>query len=167
METIIMSANPTAIGLFTADNIAAILGAIPDSNGTYADIAELATNRGADVSPRTLAKWIVRGRQDLERKKTTALARFAKLYDDRLNQHCGPDVNRHRELDRALFLLLRTCECGQEKDAPARRPHRRPVSPSARNSTALPGRTTGRRTSTPLNRKPLPTDFIPQPPRPD
>ena len=110
-----MSANPTAIGLFTADNIAAILGAIPDSNGTYADIADIATNRGADVSPRTLAKWIVRGRQELERKKTTALARFAKLYDDRLNQHCGPDVNRHRELDRALFLLQRTCECGQEK----------------------------------------------------
>ena len=34
-----MASHTQGIGLFTAENIAAMLQAIPDSNGTYADTA--------------------------------------------------------------------------------------------------------------------------------
>ena len=30
-------------------------------------------------------------------------------------EHCSPDANRSRELDRAFDILDRTCECGTEK----------------------------------------------------
>ena len=30
-------------------------------------------------------------------------------------EHCSPDANRNRELDRAFEILDRTCECGNDK----------------------------------------------------
>lgn len=110
-----MSNNTLRIGLFTATNIAAVLAAIKESNGTYADISHKAREYGGDVSPNTIAKWITRGRRDLSQNKNTALARFTKHYNDRVAEHCGPEVNRARQLDIALFKLERRCECGQEK----------------------------------------------------
>ena len=32
-----------------------------------------------------------------------------------MQEHCSPDANRNRELDRALEILERTCECGNDK----------------------------------------------------
>ena len=32
-----------------------------------------------------------------------------------IDEHCGPEANRTRELNRALEILARTCECGNEK----------------------------------------------------
>ena len=46
---------------------------------------------------------------------STAYARFTKQYQDLVAQHCGPDNNRNREFDRALEILERTCECGNDK----------------------------------------------------
>ena len=110
-----MASNTLGIGLFTASNIAAVLNAIPESNGTYADVANAARQKGAEVSPNTIAKWVTRGHRDITEKKSTALARFTQHYDNRIKEHCGPETNRHRELEQALFLLERSCECGQEK----------------------------------------------------
>ena len=58
------------LGLFTAENIVAAIRAIPESDGTYRDVACKAQKYGG---------------------------------------------NRHRELDRALEILKRTCECGNDK----------------------------------------------------
>ena len=58
------------------------------------------------------------------RKNTTAYARFAKLYDDLLTEHCRPDAIRQRKFNRTLEMLLktagrtpsaRTCGCGNDK----------------------------------------------------
>ena len=48
-----MASHTQRIGLFTAENIAAMLQAIPDSNGTYADTAGKAQEHGAILSPYT------------------------------------------------------------------------------------------------------------------
>ena len=42
-------------------------------------------------------------------------ARFSQRYDSIMEEHCSPDANRSRELDRAFDILERTCECGTEK----------------------------------------------------
>ena len=48
-----MASHTQGIGLFTAENIAAMLQAIPDSNGTYADIAGKAQEHSTILSPYT------------------------------------------------------------------------------------------------------------------
>ena len=69
-----------------------------------------------DVSQHTLGKWVSTGRTDLKAgKRQTAFARFAQRYQDLIDEHCGPDTNRNREFDRALEILERTCECGNDK----------------------------------------------------
>ena len=70
------------VGLFTAENIVAVIRAIPESDGTYRDIARKAQQYGGNVL---------------------------------VAEHCGPDNNRNREMDRALEILKRTCECGNDK----------------------------------------------------
>ena len=51
-----MASHTQGIGLSTAENIVAILLAIPKSNGTYADIARLAAEHGANVSRHTVSR---------------------------------------------------------------------------------------------------------------
>ena len=45
-------------------------------------------------------------------KSQTAYGRFSQRYDSIMAEHCSPDANRSRELDRAFDILERTCECG-------------------------------------------------------
>ena len=111
-----MASHTQRVGLFTAENITCVLRAIPGSNGTYAEIARNAQERGATVSPYTISSWVNRGRADLQTKKrNTAYERFAKRYDELLAEHCGPEANRQREFDGALEILDGTCECGNDK----------------------------------------------------
>ena len=113
-----MASHTQGIGLFTAENIAAMLQAILDSNGTYADIARAgkAQEHGAILSPYTISSWVNRSRADIRaRRNNTACARFAKQYDQLRAEHCGSDANRNREFNRALEILERTCECGNDK----------------------------------------------------
>ena len=111
-----MASHTQGIGLFTAENIAAMLQAIPDSNGTYADIAGKAQEHGAILSSYTISSWVNRSRADIRaRRNNTAYARFAKQYDQLRAEHCGPDANRNREFNRVLEILERTCECGNDK----------------------------------------------------
>ena len=64
----------------------------------------------------TESNWISHGRTDVEAgQPSTAYARFTKLYKELVGEHCTPDNNRNRELDRALEILKRTCECGNHK----------------------------------------------------
>ena len=61
-------------------------------------------------------RGVSHGRADIEAgQPSTAYARFTKLYRDLIDEHCGPDTNRNREFDRALEILERTCECGNDK----------------------------------------------------
>ena len=104
------------IGSFTTDNIVAILRALPETDGTYIQVVALATEKGAQLSTNTIGKWITNGRADIQAGKSqTAYGRFSQRYDSIMAEHCSPDANRSRELDRAFDILERTCECGTEK----------------------------------------------------
>ena len=108
---------PKKIGLFTTANIVAILRAVPETNGTYEEVAEQAMSYGSNVSPNTLARWVVTGNKDAKAGHgNTAYARFARQYHAAVKEHCGPDINRNRELDRALNIIDATCECGNLKE---------------------------------------------------
>ena len=103
-------------GLFTAENIVAVLRAIPESDGTYRDVARKAEKYGGNIQYYTISNWASHGRADVEAgQASTAYARFTKLYRDLIAEHCQPDNNRSRELDQALEILKRTCECGNDK----------------------------------------------------
>ena len=104
------------VGLFTAENIVAAIRAIPDSDGTYRDVASKAEQYGGYFRHHTLSNWASLGRADIEAgQPSTAYARFTKLYRDLIAEHCRPDNNRNREFDRALEILKGTCECGNDK----------------------------------------------------
>ena len=111
-----MPNRPPGVGLFTAENIAAVLRAIPESDGTYRDVARKAEQYGGNVHYHTISNWASHGRADVAAgQPSTAYARFTKLYKELVGEHCRPDNNRNRELDRALEILQRTCEYGNDK----------------------------------------------------
>ena len=104
------------VGSFTADHIVAVLRALPETDGTYVQVVARATENGAQLSATTLGKWITTGRADIQAGVShSAYARFSQRYDSIMQEHCSPDANRNRELDRALEILERTCECGNDK----------------------------------------------------
>lgn len=104
------------VGLFTADNIIAIIKAIPETNGSYKAVADKANEYGADVTGHTIASWVTAGNADIRRRKmNTAYARFARRYSELTRSHCQPDDNRNREMDRAMNTLRSECECGNTK----------------------------------------------------
>ena len=101
---------------FTAQTIAAVLRALPDTDGTYHDVIRQVSEYGVTLSPTTLGKWVSKGRSDIKaNKRQTAYARFAQKYDQLKREHCAADANRTREFDLALQILERTCDCGNEK----------------------------------------------------
>lgn len=111
-----MTSTTNGIGMFTAENIVAILQSIPETNGTYEQIAQAAEQRGSHVKSTTMAKWVTRGKADLrDNKPHTAYARFATQFTQLVNQHCKPNDNRNREMDQAMGLFTGSCECGNPK----------------------------------------------------
>ena len=104
------------VGLFTAENIVAVIRAIPESDGTYRDVASKAEQYGGYFHYHTISNWVRHGQADLEAgQPSTAYARFTKPYQELTDEHCGPDSNRNLEFDRALEIQERTCECGNDK----------------------------------------------------
>ena len=94
----------------------AVIRAIPESDGTYRDVARKAEQYGGYVQYHTIAGWLSHGRADVAAgQPSSAYARFTKMYQELVSQHCRPDTNRNRELDRALEILERTCEYGNDK----------------------------------------------------
>ena len=111
-----MTTSSKGVGKFTAKNLVAVFRALPESNGTYHDVSRIAKEYDGDVHHNTIAGWIQAGTTDLRaNKNATAYARFTKIYQELFKEHCSGNVNRNRELDRALEILQRTCECGNEK----------------------------------------------------
>ena len=111
-----MSNTTRGVGLFTAENIVAVLRAIPESDGTYRDVDCKAEQYGGYFHYHTISNWVSHGQADIEAgKPSTVYARFTKRYQELVAEHCGPDTNRNHELDRALEILKRTCECGNDK----------------------------------------------------
>ena len=109
-------ANDNNTARFTGPNIAAVLRALPDTDGTYHDVIRQVSEYGVALSPSTLGKWVSNGRTDIRAKKRqTAYARFAQKYDQLKREHCAADANRTREFDLALQIMERTCDCGNEK----------------------------------------------------
>ena len=104
------------VGLFTAENIVAAIRAIPESDGTYRDVAYKAEQYGGNFHHQTISNWVSHGQADMEASQPSiAYARFTKRYQDLIAEHCGLDNNRNREFDRALEILDRTCECSNDK----------------------------------------------------
>ena len=104
------------MGHFTAENIVSVLRALPETDGTYAEVAKRAREYGAAVSKDTLGKWVSTGRRDLKAgKRATAFARFAQLFDKIKAEECSPEINRISEYERALQILEKICGCGHEK----------------------------------------------------
>ena len=104
------------VGLFTTENIVAVMRAIPESDGTYRDVARKTEQYGGNVQYHTISNWASHGRADVVAgQPSTAYARFTKQYRGLVDEHCGPDTSRNREFDRALEILERTCECGNDK----------------------------------------------------
>ena len=52
------------VGLFTAENIVAVIRAIPESDGTYRDVARKAEQYGGNVHYHTIAGWLSHGRAE-------------------------------------------------------------------------------------------------------
>ena len=104
------------VGLFTAENIVAVIRAIPESDGTYRYVARKAGQYRGTVHDHTISNWLSHGRADVEAgQPSTAYARFTKRYRELVDQHCRPDTNQNREFERALEILDRTCECSNDK----------------------------------------------------
>ena len=66
-----MSNTTRGVGLFTAENIAAILRAIPESDGTYRDVARKAVRYGGNFHHHTIANWVRHGQADMDRQPPT------------------------------------------------------------------------------------------------
>ena len=50
-----MTTTGIGVGKFTAPNLVAVCRAVPESNGTYRDIARIAKEHDGDVHPHTIA----------------------------------------------------------------------------------------------------------------
>ena len=106
-----MAGNTQGIGYFTAENIVAVLRAVPQTDGTYAEVVKHAREYDAGVPKHTLGKWVSTGRRDLKAgRRETAFARFAAHYDRLKQEHCTADANRQRETEQARQILEQTCE---------------------------------------------------------
>ncbi len=104
------------VEMFTAENICAVLRAIPEADETYKQIALRAGELGITIGLHTISRWVNAGRADIkECRNDTAYRRFAKHYCRLIGERCSADADRHRELNRALATVERTCECGDEK----------------------------------------------------
>ena len=104
------------VGKFTTQNLVAVFRAVPESNGTYADVARIAKDYDGNVQPHTIARWIQASNADIRNDdNTTAYARFTRQYQEMVNGHSRSEAHRSRELAQALEILERTCECGNQK----------------------------------------------------
>ena len=85
------------VGLFTAENIAAVPRALPETDATYQKVVRQASEYDVNVSLVILVKWVSSGRADIRtNERQTAYAKFAQHYDQLKREHCGPDAARNR-----------------------------------------------------------------------
>ena len=72
--------------LFTAENIAALVRAASDSDGTHADVCAIASEfGGCEVSPSVLGGWLRQGRRLAESGMGDhPYAEFAREFESRL-----------------------------------------------------------------------------------
>ena len=71
------------VGLFTTENIVAVLRAIPESDVTYRDVARKAEQYGGNCHYHTISNWVSHGRADVVAgQPSTAYARFTKRYQN-------------------------------------------------------------------------------------
>ena len=108
-----MATQAKGVGRFTSENIVEILYAVEESNGSYRSIAKIARARGVGVSDHTISSWVAKGKADQRAQRSqTAYARFALLLEQKRRDSCSGDNNRNRELDEAIRIMQRTCDCG-------------------------------------------------------
>ena len=139
---------------FTAPNIAAVLRALPDTDGTYHDVIRQVSEYGVALCQSTLGKWVSSGRSDIKaNRRQTAYARFALKYDQLKREHCTADANRTREFDLALQILEGTCDCATRRARSPTAPSPTPAG-SARTSRTKDDRPGDRRKGHPPSTPP-------------
>lgn len=75
------------VGDFKAENLVAILHAVPQTDGTCSAVASKAREYGSTVLASTLDEWLQEGREDLIAGETeTSFARFVTAFDERKNR---------------------------------------------------------------------------------
>ncbi len=78
------------VGYFTAENLVAILRALPKTDGTYRAVVAKAREHGGDVPEAELARWIAEGTADIRAgNDETAYARFTRKFDELKRDRCG------------------------------------------------------------------------------
>ena len=111
-----MVKNSNGLGRFPGENTPATIRALLATDRIYADVAQQTGEYGATISKTVLGRWVAQGHRDLKvGLRQRALARCATMYDEIREEHCTAEANRSREFDRAMQILERTCECGNEK----------------------------------------------------
>ena len=106
------------VGLFTAENLVAVLRAIPESDGTYRDVARKAEQYGGNVQYHTISNWASHGRADIEASQPT-VNRLRQIHQtvpraDRRALRTGhqPEPRIRPVHSRSS---KRTCECSNDK----------------------------------------------------
>ena len=134
-----MASNTYGIGYFTTENIVAVIRALPETDGTYAEVVKRARDYNADVSRHSLGKWVSTGRRDQTNRepcqRLRAVCRSLRPAQDRALHGRRQPAEGIREgaADPGARLRVR-----QRKDGPARRYARRqlPTLPRARGTGA-------------------------------
>ena len=100
--------------VFTSNNIVAILRSVPESSGTYEDVARVAReNYEVSVTPHTISNWVSAGQKlTRDNKKDAGYAMFAVKFKELVKLHCSDAEFRRREMEAALEILSSTCDCG-------------------------------------------------------
>ncbi len=71
------------VGYFTAENLVAILRAVPQTDGTYRAVVAKAREHGSDVPEAELTRWIAEGNADIRAgNDETAYARFTRKFEE-------------------------------------------------------------------------------------
>ena len=108
-----MVKHSNGVGYFTAENIVGALRALPETDGTYAEVVEHAREYGVTISKTVLAKWVAEGHRDLQAgRRQSAFGRFATMYDQIKEEHCTAEGQpepgiRPRHADPGEGLRLR------------------------------------------------------------
>lgn len=103
---------------FTHKNIVSLVKAVPYSDGTLESITSIAKEQfDCEVQTRTLSGWMTRGRKATKQgQKADPHARFYHMMDKQVKKHCVFTNRNTKEMDLAMSILAKLCDCGEEME---------------------------------------------------
>ena len=111
-----MASRSQGIGLFTADSIFAVLKAIPETTGTYAEIVRQAQGHGPILSPYTLSRWVTPAAPTSWPARTTRPTRGSPNNTTSYGPNTAdPMQTASANSTGRSNIMEQTCECGNDK----------------------------------------------------